>query len=225
MPTSSCETQYQTLLHLWNEGERNVKELHKITKIPTRTIYRNIKKLEESGTLEHAGGNGRPKKITADASRALGQYIRRDSSISTRTLAIKLSEIGVEASYRTVARHLNDMGYSKSLPKTTPMLTDSHKQKWVLWAQKHLNDNWEQTLFSDETAFQLFQNTVERWHKGARPVRHIPKDRTKIFAWGGFCINGKTSLFCFTRIMDAKFYVEILHDHIPEIEEMLGNVW
>jgi transposase len=105
------------------------------------------------------------------------------------------------------------------------MLTAEHKRKRVEWGREHLNDNWKKTLFSDETAFQLFRNTVERWYKHERPIRPMPKDRTKIFAWGGFCIKGKTSLFCFKGIMDAKFYVDILRRHVPEIRQMLGNRW
>jgi len=88
-----------------------------------------------------------------------------------------------------------------------------------------LNDNWKKTLFSDETAFQLFRNTIKHWYKGARPIRPMPKDRNKIFAWGGFCVKGTTSLFCFRRIMDGKFYTEILEKHIPEVRSMLGNRW
>jgi hypothetical protein len=53
----------------------------------------------------------------------------------------------------------------------------------------------------------------------------MPKDRTKIFAWGGFCIKGKTSLYCFSEIMDAAFYVDILHRQLPEIEDLLGDEW
>lgn len=64
------------------------------------------------------------------------------------------------------------------------MLTATHKQQRVEWANNHINDDWSRTLFSDETAFQLFRNTVERWHKGTHQVRAMPKDRTKFFAWG-----------------------------------------
>jgi len=53
----------------------------------------------------------------------------------------------------------------------------------------------------------------------------MPKDRTKILAWGGFYIVGKTSLFCFCQIMNAEFYVEILRNHVPQIDEMLGDDW
>jgi hypothetical protein len=51
------------------------------------------------------------------------------------------------------------------------------------------------------------------------------KNQQKILAWGGFCIKGKTSLFCFTQIMDAKFYIEILQQHIWEVRRMLGRRW
>ena len=225
MNASKQETQRQTILQLWNKGISKGTEIHKITDIPLSTIYDNLKKLKENNTVSRKKGSGRPKKITGKFSKNLGQYIRRDTSISTRTLTKKLLRNGLEVSHVTVSRHLTDLGYKKALPKATPMLTAVHKQKRVEWAQKHLNDDWTRTLFSDETAFKLFRNTVQRWYKGERPTRPMPKDRTKILAWGGFCIVGKTSLFCFRQIMNAEFYVEILRNHVPQIDEMLGDDW
>ncbi|KAG9289950.1 hypothetical protein G9A89_010256 [Geosiphon pyriformis] len=58
----------------------------------------------------------------------------------------------VEISYRS-------LGYIKNPPITTPMLKSRNMLKW---AKFHLNDNWKKTLFSDETAFQLFPNTGTR---------------------------------------------------------------
>ena len=223
--TSRQDINRQSIQQLWDQGIREGVEIHRRTGIALNTIYDNIRKLKRSGTIKRIEGSGRPRKIEANASRALAQYVRRDSSISTRTLATKLFSGGVDVSYRTVGRHLVQRGYQKSLPRATPMLTENHKRRRVEWAQNHLNDDWENTLFTDETAFQLFRNTVERWHKGQRPIRSMPKDRTKLFAWGGFCINGKTSLYCFSEIMDAAFYVDILRRQLPEIEDLLGNEW
>ena len=223
--TSRQETNRQTILQFWNRGIQNAREIHIQTGIALTTVYDNLTKLRESGSIQRIEGSGRPKKITADASRALAQFIRRDSSISTRTLLTKLSLIDLDVSRKTIGRHLAEIGYQKDLPRATPMLTADHKRKRVEWAQKHLNDDWDNTLFTDETAFQLFRNTVERWYKGKRPVRPMPKDRTKIFAWGGFCIKGKTSLYCFSEIMNAEFYVNILRRHLPEIEDLLGDEW
>ena len=86
--------------------------------------------------------------------------------------------------------------------------------------QKHINDNWNRTLFTDETSFWF---TLEFWYKGIWPVRPISKDRTRINAWGGFCIKGKTSLFCFRENMTAQFYVNIITKHLPEANKMVGK--
>lgn len=225
MPSSKQETQRQAILHFWKQGIRNAIEIQSLTKIPISTVRRNLKKIQDTGDVKHKGGNGRIKKITANASRTVGQYIRRQPSISARSIADKLKDIGVDVSRSTVTRHLASLGYQNALPLRTPMLTAAHKQKRVEWAQKHKDDNWRKTLFSDETSFQLFRNTIKHWYKNARPIRPMPKDRSKIFAWGGFCINGTTSLFCFRRIMDAKFYTEILETHLPEVRNMLRGNW
>jgi transposase len=219
------ETNRQAIQQLWNQGIQDAMEIHNRTNIPLSTIYDNLKKLKNSGTVQRIEGSGRPKKITANASRALGQYIRQDFYISTRALSTKLSSTGIDVSYRTIGRHLSNHGYHKKLPRASPMLTANHKLKRIEWAKKHLNDDWNNTLFSDETAFQLFRNTLERWYKGQQPIRPMPKDRVKILAWGGFCIKGKTSLYCFSEIMDAEFYVNILRSELPEIEDLLGNDW
>jgi len=204
---------------------RSVPKLHKLTKIPVSTLYYNVKKLKEKGTLKHKGGNGRPKKITPEISRTIGQYIRRDTSIPLKKIANKISQKGVQVHFSTISKHLTSIGYKKSLPIATPMLTQKHKEKRVEWAKKYLNYNWKKVLFTDETAFQLFRNTIQRWYKDIRPVRRIPKDRTKIFAWGGFCFKGTTSLFCFQTIMTGNFYVEILQNHLPEARRLFRGRW
>jgi transposase len=223
MSTETKKSQRDVILFHWNNGVHKPSEIHKITKIPKSTIHDNIRRIKEKGTNKHAGGKGQPKKITKSATCAIGQFIRHDSSISTRNIASKLENKGVEVSYRTVARHLRANEYAFSLPRKTPMLTEAQRQTRVDWARKHLNDNWKKTFFSDETSFQLFRNTVQRWHKGPRPVRRIPKDRTKIHAWGGFYIKGKSTLHCFRETMNADVYIGILREHIPEVKAMLGN--
>ena len=81
-------------------------EIHKITDIPLSTIYDNLKKLKENNTVSRKKGSGRPKKITGKFSKNLGQYVRRDTSVSTRTLTKKLLRNGLEVSHVTVSRHL-----------------------------------------------------------------------------------------------------------------------
>ncbi|GES78514.1 hypothetical protein RCL_jg1244.t1 [Rhizophagus clarus] len=54
------------------------------------------------------------------------------------------------------------MDIIKKLPRASPILTANYKLKRIEWTKKHLNNDWNNTLFSDETAFQLFQNTLEQ---------------------------------------------------------------
>ncbi|KAG9287031.1 hypothetical protein G9A89_022995 [Geosiphon pyriformis] len=102
--------------------------------------------------VEHAGGNGRPRKIK-DTSRTLGQYLCRDSSISLRTLKIKLAKKNVDVSPSTIQRQLINHGYKKDLSLATPMLTNLHKEDRVKWAQEHLNNNWKKLFFRMKQLF------------------------------------------------------------------------
>jgi hypothetical protein len=65
------------------------------------------------------------------------------------------------------------------------MMTEEHRFRRLEWANAHTDDNWSQTVFSDETSFQLFRNTVRRWSKNPQAeVKRIPKTQQKIMVWG-----------------------------------------
>ena len=45
-------------------------------------------------------------------------------------------------------------------------------------------------------------------------------------AWGGISLKGKTSLFCFTNIMDGPYYVNILETQLlPAAQRLYGRNW
>jgi len=219
------DTQAKSILHWWNKGIRSARGIQQKTGLPRSTVYYNISKIRKYGDVVHLKRSGRPLKINSLNSIALGQYIRRNPSISSRSLAKRLKKKGTDVVHGTVCNHLKRLGYKKNVAKATPMLTEKQKKNRIKWAHEHLGDNWDRTVFSDETCFQLFRNTVQYWHKGRRQLRRIPKNRQKIFAWGAFWAKGKTKLYCFQKVMDASYYIEILEEHIPEIRESLGSRW
>ena len=206
MSQSINERQRQMILYYWEEGICEAPKIQSLTKIPMRTIYYNLKKIRQKGDVMHRGGNGRKKIITNIDACRIGQYVRRNPTISTKLIASKLKEEGTVVSRVTVGRYLAEHSYKNSLPLTTPMLIKAHKEIRITWTKNHLHVNWKRTIFTDETSFQLFRNTIKHWHKGVRPIRPMPKDRRKIMAWGGFCAKGKTSL-------------------LPEIRGLLGDRW
>lgn len=228
MVNVKLEARRKSIHHYWLSGIQDAKEIHQKTRIPLRTVEYNLNKLRKTGSTEHMRGNGRTSKVTQSVSRAIGQHVCRNTAISTRQLAVKVQETqNTQISHVAIWRHMKKKGYKSSVPLGTPMLTEKHIESRIAWAQTHLQDNWSKTMFTDETAFDLFRNKVRRWHKsGRRPVRRLPKSRQKVMAWGGISEKGKTPLFCFTDIMDGPFYVNILRTQLlPAAQRMYGNDW
>ena len=107
MVNEKFEAQRQTIKHYWNIGVRSAKEIHEITSISLRTVENNLKKLRETGDVKHKQKIGRPPKVTQEISSIIGQNIRRNNTISTRQLAIKIENIkDISIDHTTVWRHM-----------------------------------------------------------------------------------------------------------------------
>jgi transposase len=199
-----------------------------MTKIPVGTVKYNIIKIKEQGKIEDRPRSGRPRKITANDNIVLGQWIRRNNETTSKELAQKLLDNrGLDVSRWTVQRQLKRLGYKSTLPYGTPMLTQEQKDARVQWAIKHQNDDWSRTIFTDETCYQLFRNTIRRWSRNPKAeVKRIPKNRQKIMVWGGFSIKGLVGYHSFNTIMDGNYYVQILQDHlIRSARKQFGRRW
>jgi transposase len=199
-----------------------------MTKIPVGTVKYNIIKIKEQGKIEDRPRSGRPRKITANDNIVLGQWIRRNNETTSKELAQKLLDNrGLDVSRWTVQRQLKRLGYKSTLPYGTPMLTQEQKDARVQWAIKHQNDDWSRTIFTDETCYQLFRNTIRRWSRNPKAeVKRIPKNRQKIMVWGGFSIKGLVGYHSFNTIMDGNYYVQILQDHlIRNARKQFGRRW
>ena len=55
------------------------------------------------------------------------------------------------------------MDYKNTLSYATSMLTQEQKHARVQWATQHEDDDLSRTIFTDETCYQLFRNTIRRW--------------------------------------------------------------
>ena len=51
-------------------------------------------------------------------------------------------------------------GYRSSVPLGIPILTERHIEMRLVWVEAHLHDDWNKTIFTDETTFDLFRNKV-----------------------------------------------------------------
>ena len=107
------------------------------------------------------------------------------------------------------------MGYKSTLPYGTPMLTQEQNHARLQWTIQHKDDDWSRTIFTDETCYQLFRNTIRRWSRNSSTeVKQIPKNKQKIMVRGGISIKRLIGYHSFKTIMDGSYYVQILQDHL-----------
>jgi sugar-specific transcriptional regulator TrmB len=57
------EVNRQVIQQLWNQGIQNAMEIHNRTNIPLSTIYDNLKKLKNSGTIQRIEGSADQKRL------------------------------------------------------------------------------------------------------------------------------------------------------------------
>jgi transposase len=217
-----------SLLHYWNNGIRSARVIHRETNIPLRTIYYNINKLKKTNSLKHRGGNGRPIVLCPIEKKAIGQYIRRNNEITVKEIKEKLSSAYQSSvSISTIRRYLIKSGYRNVLPRSTHMLTSEHKQRRIQWAQKHKNYDFTHTVFTDETSFQLFRNTVRRWTKCPNnESKRIPKNRQKVQMWGAISVRGVLTCHTFRCNLDGSYYVHILKNYLlPAAKQEFHQKW
>ena len=163
-------------------GHHCATEIARQTKIRVRTVRYNLTKIRKECSVKHRRGNARPRKIIAKDSNAIGQWIRRNTEITAKEIVEKLQLTkNLDVLRWTVRGTLHRLGYMNVLPRRTPMLINEQKERRVQWALAHQNDDWSRTVFSDETSYQLFRNTIRRWSKYAQEEKkRMPKNKQKI---------------------------------------------
>ena len=140
----------------------------------------------------------------------------RSFSFPLREIKENLSKTyHVSISTSTISRHLHEYGYRNVLPQSTHMSTSNDKERRVEWARQHKNDDFTSTIFTDESSFQLFRNTVRRWSKvPAKEVKRSPKNRQKVHVWGAISVNGVLTCHTFRCNLNGEYYVSILEDYL-----------
>ena len=147
---------------LWRRGIRNPYVFHTTWHFPYATAWRYCRRLAAGESLEDKPRSGRPRKLTAQLRRRLGQLKSIYPKESAAFFARRLSKGGTLVSVRSVRRALRSLGYSWRLrPKRN--LTLSQKRERVSFARLHLHDSWQHRWFFDESSFNLYRHEKRYW--------------------------------------------------------------
>jgi transposase len=215
---------------LWASNVRDPHELHQKTGIPLSTIYYYVAKLKANRTLEPAPRSGRPSLISPRKRRHLGRLISKNkfSTCAELNATLQAAYPDLNVSTRTINRVANTLGYYAVKPQNVPILTDAHKKYRVEWAIAHANQDWSKVIFTDETSFQMFRNTLLAFQKkGQRRLKKpMPKHPYKVHFWGAMTANGTIDYFMFTQNMNGELYRTILTKNLlPSARRKMRDGW
>ena len=104
--------------------------------------------------------SGRPKKTWVRQDRALVRYSLSDLRLTSPELRQRMeSELGVTVSSSTIRKRLNSAGLRGCVAVKKPLLRPANIKSQLEFARRHKNwtvQQWDEVLWSDESAFQLF---------------------------------------------------------------------
>jgi transposase len=124
-------------------------------------------------------------------------------------------------SIQTIANRLHELNYDYKQAINKPLLTQEHKEKRLEWANKKINYDWDNVVFSDETSIWLNFND-KRWiskDKDKTDYHRTIKYPIKLHVWGYISKQFGSDIFIFTGILNAKRYLNILIDYLVDINE------
>ena len=147
-------------------------------------MYRYVAQLKKDGKLEPLPRSGRPRVLSPKKRRQLGHMVQVNTFTNSKELATRLNESnpGLNVSRSTISRELSQLHWKVDIPKTIPFLTDNHKKRRIEWALSHAKLNWKKVVFSDETTFQMYRNTIKVYYKENQPPpqKPMPKHSYKV---------------------------------------------
>lgn len=151
-------------------------------------------------------------KNRIDAALAKDPWLSPEELVSTLHLPV---------STRTVRRYRTE-NYHPVKGVGRPVLSIRNKQARLNWCRKHLNDSFDDTVFTDEKSFFLYKVTRSAWVKrGAElPFRIQPAHPPRVQVLGGISRRGCTELRVFKGWLNGAKHRENLDALLPSVRRL-----
>ena len=138
-------------------------------------IAKVIKKFEETHSLARTPGSGRPSKITDAVKALVERRMREDDETTAHQIHFLLTSQGYRISCSTVLCCRTSLGWTFRGSSYCQLIREANKAKRLSWAQHHLQDTFDDVVWTDECSVQL--ETHERFccRKNGEPPRLKPR--------------------------------------------------
>jgi transposase len=203
----------------------NKAEIARYTKCSLDSVKFWLKRYEETGDVEEHTPSGRPSITSPKEDRLIGKLLDKDPEAPSSKLTTKLKRKGIVLSDRTVRRRLHSAGLTYGLTLSKPLLSSTHCEKRLAWAEANLDRDWSNVIFTDECSMNINIKKKRVWHKpGKKLVIRTIKHPTKVHIWGCLSSKGFGCCYVFTSNLDADLMVEIYKKALlPSATKMFGS--
>jgi len=113
-----------------------------------------LAKYKKTGSIGQHPGSGRP----SIANRAVKEFVEQQIRLVDKTTAHQLHQLLCDRGYsslRTVLRCQTSLGWKFRGSSYCQLIRESNKLKRLEWVQKHINDEFDDVIWSDECSVQL----------------------------------------------------------------------
>lgn len=126
-------------------------------------------------------GSGRPSKITPVIKRIVEDRMQEDDETTAVQLFQLLKEKGYSISLRTILRCRTELGWTFRGSAYCQLIRHVNKIKRLDWARAHVNDKFEDVVWTDESTIQLESHRRFSCHKKGERPKNKPRYVTYVF--------------------------------------------
>lgn len=188
-----------------------------LTGCDKRTVQHWVAHYQDHHSLQDVPRSGRPRATTKDTNASIVASATESPFTTPRIIR---SELGVEASARTVRRRLDEAGLFGRVARIEYPFTDAHIAARLEFARTHQDwtaDQWARVLFGDESYICLGAQGrvyVQRPQDAAYLSDYMVQGQSnfapKIGIWACFGGQGVGALRIFDDDMDTRLYTDTM---------------
>jgi hypothetical protein len=197
----------------WAAIVREVRTLKDVK--AARTIW---KMYEQTNELTDRPVSGRPVVLSPAAKKRIDSALAADPWVTPAEL---VRDLHLEVSERTVRRYRNE-NYCPVKGVGRPVLSAANQILRRKWAEKHVHEDHDDWVFTDEKSFFLYKVQRQAWVKrGAKlPFRTQPAHAPRVQVLGGISRKGRTKLVIFKGWLNGAKHRENLDAIMPSTRQL-----
>ena len=115
-----------------------------------RGITKFLAKYRETGSVDWRSVSGRPSKLTGEVKVFVEEQMRRDDE----TIAHQLHQRLCNRRYSSLHCRTS-LGWTFSGSSHCQLIQEPNRVKWLEWARKHINNDFDDVIWTDECSVQL----------------------------------------------------------------------